>query len=390
MELPGQHKDPPLEIEGCGSPMLCTICSSEVRYVDNMLVCVEGHAFEHEMEVSEHAGTGVLQSSMRDRRSQHRHVQKKRLPQKYARLVVFTALFFTAQEFFGLKTDLLFRLHMATMVHRDRNIVSDHGIVSAPALYALLYLTKRHELEQSYRTVFAHEYMRYLRFFPYEEHLGAFSSKLARGTSLKRGPLRLARYSELVLLVHNSISRMNDIGTQENTGQEHKDAIKKIAEAQKKDMRLFFAYLDEILGDLSIPKTPELVFYFKKFVYANKLGGIIFVPEVEICTFLYEYLLRFGPEIDYRRALEEMHSRYDLLDRECYLEGKVRELISKHKSTNSPAMHAISQFNGAGTYDNVKDFISDYLGVTPGKFDSLRRRTLEVVNDTIERVRYTE
>eukprot|EP00866_Antonospora_locustae_P000838 jgi/Antlo1/838/1930 len=367
--------------------MQCTICSSQVSYIDGMFVCKEGHISGHSMEISE-IGGALRSASLRKKDFlSKKHLAKKKFDMKYGRIVVFTALFYESQKLFGLKTDLLLRLHVSLIKHRDKEILDDYKIISPYALHALIYLTKRTELESEYIPLLANEYMRYIRFFPYKRHLRFFYEKISN-VSLKNSRMRMERCTDYLCLMYKALFSMNKIVSYTDISTEQMNAFESLVQLQKNDMKMFFMYLRQILDDFCVEMTPQLVFYFKKFVYTNNLDKTIFVPEIEICLFLYEYLSRFTVQVDYKEATSRICTRLTAFANEKLLTKELSKTIHKHRCANSTIDDVFLSAGNKGQYKSLKYFVSDYLGIRPYFFDKLRYKMLKKVNDTLDNIEY--
>lgn len=367
--------------------MRCIICNSQVDYVDGMFVCEEGHTSGHSMEIPEKEGALRSTSSKSKELRRKKYQAKKSFEMKYGRIVIFTALFYESQKFFGLKTDLLLRLYVSLIKHKDKEILDDYGIISPYGLHVLIYLTKRNELENEYEPLLANEYMRYIRFFPYKRHLSFFSEKI-RKDSLKNNQMWIKRYTDYLSLMYSVLFSINDISSSTDISSEQRNAIESLAMLQKNDMKIFFMYLYRILDDFCIDMSPQLVFYFKKFVYANNLDKNMFVPEIEICLFLYEYLNRFEVKIDYKEATNKILNRLTAFTNAKLQTKELSEAIKKHRSTDSAVYDVLVCEDEKGLYQNLKEFVSDYLGIKPYYFDKIRHKLLKSVNETLDKIEY--
>lgn len=362
-------------------PMLCSACGAEMYHIDDMLVCEEGHTFKHAFEVSER--TSTLQGSTKDKASQTKRAEKKRFPRKYARLIVFTSVFYEGQKFLGLENDVFLRLFLTLIKHENNDVISDYGIVSPVGLHVMMYLTKRCELEREYRPVLANEYMRYIRLFPLRKHVAFFAKEISR-TSFKKGEMAINRASDYLNHIYNAIFRINSLLANKGLDPVQRDAILKMTKLLRNDMRMFFAYLDDILDSFCLAKSPSLVFYFKKFVYANVLDSIMFIPEIEICLFLYEYLTHFKVQVDCKEAAKKVLRKLNALDNGLFLTAELSASIAHHKSTNAAVMESFSGLDNEYARQSLKEFVADYLGINPNTFDEMRREKLKSISKVID------
>lgn len=367
--------------------MQCAICSSQVSYVDGMFVCEEGHISGHSMEISEREGVLRSVSSRKKDFQSKKQLAKKTFEMKYGRIVVFTALFYESQKFFGLKTDLLLRLHVSLIKHKGREILDDYKIVSPWALHALIYLTKRTELENEYTPLLASEYMRYIRFFPYKRHLSTISEKISEAT-LENSRMQIGRCTDYLSLMYKVLFTMNEIASCTDISTEQRNAFESLVLLQKNDMKMFFMYLHRIADDFCVDTPPQLVFYFKKFVYSNNLEKRVFVPEIEVCLFLYEYLSRFNVQVDYRGAASKIRARLAALANAKLLTKELSKAIHVHKKTNSAVDDLLLCADKKDQYSCLKAFVSDYLGIRPYLFEQLRYKMLRKVNETLDNIEY--
>jgi hypothetical protein len=363
--------------------MQCSVCESEVRYIDNMFVCEEGHTFKHEFEVSEH--TGAFRASRKVKALQPKIVEKKMFPKKYTRLLLFTCVFYESQKFFGLESDALFRLYISLIKHKGREITNDYRLVSPPGLHAIIYLTKRWEHERNYKAVFANEYMRYVRLFPYKKHVAFFSKEINK-QSLKCISMSIDRGSDHLNHMYNVLFKINLLLANEDLDPAQKDAIRKMTTFQKNDMRIFFAYLDSILDSFCMPKSASLMFYFKKFVYSNCVDGIMFIPEIEICSFLYEYMMRFKIAINYEEAAKRVLEKLNAFENEQFLTPGLSASIERHRSTNAPVMESLYKTSDGYARRNLKEFIADYLGINVHNFDEIRLERMKGIGRVIDSI----
>lgn len=363
--------------------MLCTVCFSKVNCVNGVFTCEEGHTFEHTMEVAERSGT--TQSSIKDKESQTKKPHKQAFPKSYCRLVLFTAIFYEGLSFFELRNDDLLRLYIQTISHKGKEIIDDHGLVSVYGLYAIMYLTKRCEIEREDKPLLAAEYMRYMRFFPYKRHLKFFSSKIDKG-SLKNVGMHIKRNTDYTSHLYNALSKLNKVFSRKNLAPDQKNAILKICRHQRSDKKIFFAYLDTVVEDFGLEKSPQLVFCFEKFVYTNNVQERVFSPEVEISTFLYEYMCHFDIIPDYGKIAKQLVERFIRLKRPRLLTKKLKKAIKTHRESNQAIEEAYLKRVASHRYESLKAFVSDYLGVPPDRFDKMRHRTLRNVENAIEEI----
>lgn len=317
-----------------------------------------------------------------------KRLKKKVFEMKYGRTVLFTAMFCESQRFFGLKTDLLLQLYISLIKHRDKEILDDYGIISPYGLHVLIYLTKRHELESVYEPLLANEYMRYIRFFPYQRHLSLFSEKISNN-SLENSQMGIKEPADYLGLMYNAFFSINSVSLDTDISSEQRNAIDSLAALQKNDMKVFFMYLYQILEDCCLEMSSQLVFYFKKFVYANSLDKTMFIPEIEICLFLYEYLTHFQVQVDYKKAADKILSRMTAFANTRLLTRELSKAIGEHKSTNAAAYDVLIYADERGSYSSLKEFISDYLGVRPVNFDKMRHRLLKNVNKALDKIEYS-
>lgn len=298
--------------------MKCEICGSELRALESSLVCANGHTIQNTLEVLDD------EEGMRHGRKRVVHRAKKAdaardaVAPSVATFMVFHCLFHEAMKFFNIKSDRIYKYY--TCIYRvvreggeeeqppadqfNERIEGDHKI-TARTLCAVIYLSKRAEMEQGDKPYFIRQFTKEIIRFRINHRIKEIVKRLGiqRRVLLKmsfnHGGHFLEGISQKVAQIANFDGRyMMAVNRRKTQGlgfvsQHIDDAKKNIRRLFRRDVAMMTVYFAELCKALHVEQSERLLRYFRKFIYTHNFDRI-FVPEKCFSIFLCLYYIDEG------------------------------------------------------------------------------------------------
>ncbi|RVD93277.1 hypothetical protein TUBRATIS_001960 [Tubulinosema ratisbonensis] len=281
---------------------LCNLCESEIKCVNGVFVCEEGHVQTYTQEVTEYNNVMPTRSNalVRSARVIKRNdsTQISSLHDSYKKILIFYFVYRQITPFFGLKSDLFFNLFVSLLKY-EKNEVKNSDLFERETLILLVYFAKKHELEEKNELIFFNEYYQFML----ESPIFNISFKMTsifnnlKVSEIFQNKRRGTKYIYRYLHTLNKLEK-------EDLNDQQRLAFDAIYNLTRIDMRIYLKYLKSILKLFEYKKESRLVFYFRKFVYFTDVVIKIYFPDLLVCIFLNEYFNLFDIKLNNKKILK--------------------------------------------------------------------------------------
>lgn len=276
--------------------VICETCGSNFNIYDGVYICDRGHTLQHGYEVVEQQFTS---SSIR------KSIKKENKTSR--------DLYEEIKQIFEIKTNYIYKLY-----YKVKYLKMEINI-----FLSIIYYSKRIEEENIGKTYLFSEFMdtldknniiELLKIRAKEYKLKKFILKGNNEFIISKCLQRLKKFANTNYRVSKRIEykRVDIRGKQRIEKKskfkeyEYQDKVcrKKIlfVKAARKDLRTLEKYFKKIIEILEFDLPEESILYFRKFVYITDLNDDIFIPEIIISAFLFQYIysknIRIRPEIE--------------------------------------------------------------------------------------------
>lgn len=333
--------------------MKCQICFSELRDVDGIFVCDEGHTFERSMEVVERTeGTKAIADKSQKSQSQ----KKISFEANGMNMLALMHLFHVAEKHFILNDDKYLRIIFSAVNGNKNNYRDENNIFDSITFYLILFLTKRAELENisidspKSKTLFLRDFLEIAGLFKFDEYYAEFKNRFTdqAGMTFKYTRDCDANYFMCVRLrkIHRILEKKNrNCACLLYSNKDH-----------------FVTYLNIILADIDIERSTRLMFYFRIFSTTVKEN---LIPEFEICSFICDYLENFEPTTDFNEMWKNYNKKKTSLSGLMNCSAEFLNDIEEYENKDYEMMKLLDAKN---VVEDGREFFARYLKITTAHF----------------------
>lgn len=283
--------------------MKCKTCGTNYRKIDTLLVCENGHTLQNTTEVVDDEVPGLM-------RGKSKTISRKKKPRviyksdgcKMMRAILMKLLFDEFRLFLNIKSDIMFKYFTEFFEFKDSKLDTNFEM-SRTALVTLTYLAKRAEMEDEGQIYMYYDFIHKFRRFDWSGTLEIIRRKIPALTSetiaatfrrgAPRSPMIFKPWLDDLTSVYSACRSSIGPFRKSDTG-----ILEENIETAKYNMRRFFRndvefmrkYFDAICSELEVEMSPELIFYFEKFIYTYDPGNIIF-PDYDFPFLIMSYLI---------------------------------------------------------------------------------------------------
>ncbi|KAM0672113.1 hypothetical protein CWI42_070270 [Ordospora colligata] len=290
--------------------LVCDACGLELTLTDTTYVCPEGHILENKIEVENEAVQTTTEKIAKDILDPV-SIIKSTYGTDYTYLLLFYYMFEDIRIYLGIQSSKYFDIFLNFIMEKHEKKL-DKSYITIQTLRALTYYSKRIEAEAKSQTYLYLDYYIAMEAYPYKKRIDEKANALKINKRLKMG-LQASGFGL------NTISMI--LGYFGQAGTELRNyAIKKdlllfknesgipdaVLERNKvcfrmdlrRDYKMMLAYLRRICEVILLSITKDLISKFKIFFYASDYTKTIHIPEIEICVFLYVYIMMYRRDFD--------------------------------------------------------------------------------------------
>jgi len=314
--------------------MKCKSCGTNYHKIDTLLVCENGHTLQNTTEVTD----DDLPSTMRGKsKSIHRKKKQQVVYKadgcKVMKVILMKLLFDELRSFFDIKDDILFRYFTEFFEFKDSKLDSVIDVSSKVTLKILVYLAKRAEMESKGQIYLFDEFIATINAFDWNGTLEIIRRKIpALETEINTSSYRVSvniskigfkQWLDDLTAVYPRVNprrpkatfRKPDTGILEKSVETAKYNMRRLI---RNDLPLMKKYFEVICSDIEVEITPELEFYFEKYIYTYDPGIVIF-PDYDFAFFVMAYLI-------HKNAFERTATEAVILDYvDAYRSNVMRE-----------------------------------------------------------------
>lgn len=278
--------------------ILCEICHTSLKCVNGEYICQEGHISQTKLEIADD-----VHVSTRSQKQKVKKILEFNYCRNYKKLLLYKLLFIEMLEFYDCSSSKYFD-YLLNFFHGNRQKVDLNIDLNCVYLIILLYFSIREK-----RNIFFIEVVNHFKNFKLTERAEYYQKilNLEKSGDYNFG-LLMKKYRLInINRVVKQLGEPNYYLRRKNNKYFVKSmTYSPLVEYNKQFFRQFVPeineYFEKVLNVLCIKKTTNLEKFFQKYIKLRDLNSSIFIPEEEICKYLFIYNQHEELEIDIKQA----------------------------------------------------------------------------------------
>jgi len=294
--------------------LVCNACGLELTLTDTTYVCPEGHILENKIEIGNEFAQTIAEKTKRDIMDPV-SIIKSTYGTDYTSLLLLYYMFEDIRAYLGIKSSKYFDIFLNFIAEKNEKKL-DKSYITMPILRALTYYSKRMEVEAKNQTYLYLDYYIAMEAYPYKKRIEERANALKIKKRFKMG-LQISGFG--LNIISTVLGCFGEAGTELRSYAIKKDLLlfkneSGIPSAElernkacfrmdlRRDYEMMLGYFERICKIILLDITTDLISKFKVFFYASDYTKTIHIPEIEICVFLYVYIMMYQRDFDVTNA----------------------------------------------------------------------------------------